>query len=318
VSTPDRVALAVKGAARVNPQFVRLDRVELCYDVRGPADGRPLLLIMGLDGPMIWWLEELCDKFIERDFRVIRYDNRDCGRTRWVGRPPRFRLLRTLLQRRGPYAIEDMAADAAGLLRHLEIDRAHVLGGSMGGMIAQALAIREPGRVLSLTSIASTPGGSAGGRPKLSIARLLLQGAPQEDDEAYVEHELRLWREMSGSGFKFDEQRLRRLAEDTWMWAPISRAASRRQLGAILLARDRTKELAGVRAPALVVHGTEDPVIRESGGAATAAAIPGAELIPIPGMGHEFPPEVWDRAVDAVDRIARRAETGAGSPVAPA
>jgi pimeloyl-ACP methyl ester carboxylesterase len=292
----------------VNAEFVELEKVTLCYEVRGPENGRPLLLIMGLDGPLIWWLDELCKKFIARGFRVIRFDNRDCGRTKWNDGAPKLPLLKSLLRGRGPYAIDDMAEDAAGLLRHLQIPRAHVVGGSMGGMIAQALAIRRPELVRSLTSIASSAGGRTGGRPEVGVGRLLLKGPPENDKAAYVEHELRVWRRMRGPGFRFDEVRLRRLAIETWDWEPVSKANSRRQLAAIFFARDRSEELRGLRVPARVIHGTDDPAIRVSGGLATAKAIPGAELNLIPGMGHEFPREIWDLAVDAIDRTAQRAE----------
>ena len=284
----------------------RVNGVELAYETIGDSSDPPLLLVMGLGMQMIHWDRELCDLLAARGFRVIRFDNRDSGRSTKV-RAPVPNLVRGMAGLRfdAPYLLEDMADDAFGLLDHLGVEAAHVVGASMGGMIAQTMAIRRPERVLSLTSIMSTTGERRAGRPKLRVWSVLTRRAPADRD-AYVEHFVRVFRMIGSKGFPFDEQRVRKLAA-----ASLERghhpAGTGRQLAAIMASGDRSDELRQLRVPTTVIHGKDDPLIPVRGGVATARAIPGAKLITVAGMGHDLPREVWPQVVDAVVETAERA-----------
>ncbi len=278
--------------------------VELCHETFGDAGGRPLLLVMGLGAPMIWWDEEFCESLAAQGFHVIRFDNRDSGRSsRMRGQA---NLAQAYLLRGAPYSLADMAADAAGLLDHLGVPAAHVAGASMGGMIAQTLAIRYPARVLSLTSIMSTTGSRLVGRPSPKAMSMLL-GARPRDRAEYVELAVRTFRVIGSPGYPFDEARMRERAERTFDRG-VHPGGTVRQLAAIMADRERTPKLRKVRVPALVVHGSRDPLVHVSGGRATARAIPGADLDIVPGMGHDLPRAVWPRVVAGITRIADRAK----------
>ena len=205
-----------------------------------------------------------------------------------------------------PYLLEDMADDAFALLDHLDIEAAHVMGASMGGMIAQTMAIRRPERVLSLISIMSTTGERRAGRPKLRVWSVLARRAPAGKD-AYVEYFVRVFRMIGSKGFPVDEERVRELAAVSYERGHHP-AGTGRQLAAIMASGDRTAQLGDLRVPTTVVHGRDDPLIPFRGGVATARAIPGAKLIAIPGMGHDLPREVWPQLVDAVAETAGRAQ----------
>ena len=279
--------------------------VELCHETFGDAGGRPLLLVMGLGAPMIWWDEEFCETLAAQGFYVVRFDNRDSGRSsRMRGRA---NLGQAYLLHRAPYSLADMAGDAAGLLDALGIPAAHVVGASMGGMIAQTLAIRHPERVLSLTSIMSSTGGRLVGRPSGKAMSMLLS-APPRNRADYVEMLVRTFRLIGSPGYPFDEERMRDRAERTFDRG-VHPGGTVRQLAAIMAERDRGPRLRRVRVPALVVHGARDPLVHVSGGRATARAIPGADLDVVPGMGHDLPRAVWPRVVKGITRIADRAET---------
>jgi pimeloyl-ACP methyl ester carboxylesterase len=214
-----------------------------------------LLLVMGLGGPLIWWDDEFCRQLTSRGFWVIRYDNRDCGRSSRIEGAPRPRPLWSLLgdTRSAAYTLDDMAADAAGLLDHLGVATAHVMGVSMGGMIVQTLAIEHPERVRSLVSIMSTTGRRTVGWASPSVARLLLRMPPRDRIE-YVERTVRMLRRISSPGFPFDAERMRRRAEATFDRG-LNPVGTARQMVAIAASGDRTEALGRVRAPALVVHG---------------------------------------------------------------
>ncbi|SEF29632.1 Pimeloyl-ACP methyl ester carboxylesterase [Amycolatopsis pretoriensis] len=285
-------------------QVTEVGGVELCHETFGDAGGRPLLLVMGLGAPMIWWDEEFCASLAAQGFRVVRFDNRDAGRSsRMRGRA---NLAQAYLLHSAPYSLADMAADAAGLLDALGIPAAHVVGASMGGMIAQTLAIRHPARVLSLTSIMSSTGGRLVGRPSGRAMSMLLSAPPRSRAE-YVEMLVRTFRLIGSPGYPFDEARMRDRAERTFDRG-VHPGGTLRQLAAIMAERDRAPRLRKVRTPALVVHGARDPLVHVSGGRATARAIPGADLDVVPGMGHDLPREVWPRIVRGITRIAERAE----------
>lgn len=280
--------------------------IEIAYETIGDSSNPALLLVMGLGTQLIHWDRELCELFAERGFHVIRFDNRDAGRSTRIDAPvPNLKRAMAGLGIDAPYLLDDMANDAFGLLDHLGIEAAHVAGASMGGMIAQTMAIRSPERVLSLTSIMSTTGERRVGRPKLRVWGVLLRRAPRDRDAA-VEYFVRVFRLIGSKGFPADEDRIRALAAEAYDRGH-SPAGTGRQLAAIMASGDRTERLRGLRVPTLVFHGRDDPLVPFRGGRATAEAIPGARLIGIPGMGHDLPRQVWPQLVDAVAETAARA-----------
>lgn len=281
--------------------------MELCYQTFGDPDGEPLLLVMGLNGPMTWWDPQLCSMLAEHGFFVVRFDNRDIGRSsRAQGRVGRAALVRAFLGLGGqaPYGIDDMAGDALGLMDHLGWESAHVAGVSMGGMIVQTMAIRAPSRVRSLTSIMSTTGRRTVGWQHPSLIPVLLSG--RSGREAYVEGSVTIGRRIGSPGFPQDDDAARARAEETWDRG-VSAAGTLRQMAAVVSQPDRSARLASLHVPAAVVHGLADKMVHASGGRATAAALPGAELLLVEGMGHDIPPELFPTITDVVARTAARA-----------
>ena len=280
--------------------------IEIAYETIGDPSHRPLLLVMGLGAQLIHWDLELCEQLADRGFWVIRFDNRDSGRSTQVDAPvPDLRRAMLGLRIEAPYRLEDMADDAFGLLDHLGVEAAHVMGASMGGMIAQTMALARPERVLSLTSIMSTTGERRAGRPRLRVWGVLMRQAPR-DREAYIESFVKTFRLIGSSGFPRDNDRLRELAAATYDRGHHT-AGTGRQLAAILASGDRTARLRSLAVPTTVIHGRDDPLVPFRGGRATAAAIPNARLIAVPGMGHDLPREVWPQLIDAVVETAGRA-----------
>jgi pimeloyl-ACP methyl ester carboxylesterase len=280
--------------------------IEIVYETIGDPADPPLLLVMGLGMQLIHWEMELCELLAARGFRVIRFDNRDAGLSTQIdARVPNLARAFAGLKIDAPYLLDDMADDAVGLLDHLGIEAAHVAGASMGGMIGQAMAIRHPDRVLSLTSIMSTTGERRVGRPKLRVWGVLARRAPRDKD-AYVDYFLRVFRLIGSKGFPSDEDRIRELAAASYERAHRP-AGTARQLAAIMASPDRTEQLRRLKLPATVFHGRADPLVPFRGGRATAEAIPGARLVAIPGMGHDLPREVWPRLADAIAETAARA-----------
>jgi pimeloyl-ACP methyl ester carboxylesterase len=272
----------------------RANGIELEYETilapGGDPHGPPLVMIMGLGSQMIVWPDELCQLIAARGLRVIRYDNRDVGLST---RPA------------AGYTLDDMADDAAGLLDALDLPTAHVVGASMGGYIAQLLALRHPRRVSSLCIIMSSTGARDVGQPEPDILPMLMQPMPTER-EAYIEFRLRISRRLSSTGYPFDEPRLRALAGAAFdrSFFPLG---GQRQLAAVIASYDRTAKLAELRVPTLVIHGTDDPIVAKSGGEALARAIPGAELRIFPGMGHDLPAALWPTFADAIAANVARA-----------
>ena len=282
--------------------------VELCYQTFGDPDGEPLLLVMGLGGPMTWWDTELCRMLATEGFYVVRYDNRDTGRSSRIrARVTRGQLVRAFGGRKAkaPYTMSDLAGDAVALMDHLGVDSAHVAGISMGGMIAQTVAIEHPRRVRSLTSIMSTTGRRTVGwqDPRL-IPSLIAPRKPGR--ESYVETSVAFWAVIGSPGWPADPERLTARAGETFDRG-YSASGMMRHMMAILKQPDRTPRLRSLRVPALVVHGTADKMVHVSGGRSTAAAIPGAELLLVEGMGHDLPPELFETFVGAIRRTADRA-----------
>jgi pimeloyl-ACP methyl ester carboxylesterase len=291
----------------------RANGIELAYETFGAKGAPPLLLVMGLGSQMLLWPEEFCEALAGRGFCVIRFDNRDVGlssRIDEAGMPDVGAIVAALMQGRpvtsAPYLLSDMADDTAGLLGALGLPGAHVVGASMGGMIAQTLAIRHPGRVRSLTSIMSTTGDPALPPARPEAMAVLMTPAPT-GREAYLEYSVHVWRTIGSPGFPFDEKGVRQTAERVFERG-IHPAGVARQLVAILASGSRKKALAGVRAPTLVIHGAADPLIPVEGGRDTAASVPGAELLVIEGMGHDLPRGAWPRLLDAISRHAEAAE----------
>jgi pimeloyl-ACP methyl ester carboxylesterase len=295
----------------MNEQFCDVGRgIPLCYETFGEESAPPILLIMGLATQMIGWPEEFCEQLAARGFYVVRFDNRDSGRSTHVhGRPPTPGQL--LRRRIDPvlYKLSDMAGDAVGLMRELNLEPAHIVGVSMGGMIAQTVAAEHPASVRSLVSIMSTTGNRWKGQPAFRIYRYLLRRAPSDRD-GFVEHLTRVFAAIGSSGLPRDEDRVREIAGLSYDRGHDP-AASGRQLGAIIASGDRTAQLRGITAPTLVIHGSRDPMVNRSGGVATARAIPGARMFTIKGMGHDLPSAAWPQLLDAISEHAHAAERSA-------
>ncbi|HVC06109.1 MAG TPA: alpha/beta hydrolase [Solirubrobacterales bacterium] len=278
--------------------------IEIAYQEIGDPGGEPLMLVMGLGMQMLGWHEELCGALAARGFRVVRFDNRDIGcstKMDSAGVPNRLDMF---LGRRSTaaYLLQDMAADIAGLMDHLEIESAHMVGASMGGMIAQTLAIGSPERVRTLVSMMSTTGNLRVGRPAAKTFGTLM-AHPARSREGAIEQALRTFRVIGSPGYPMDERHLRDVAGASYDRGH-SRAGVVRQMHAITASGDRTPALRELRLPATVIHGSCDPLINPSGGRATAAAIPGARLRIIEGMGHDLPRLLWPTFVDEIAATA--------------
>ena len=278
-------------------------RISLAYEEIG--SGEPLVLVAGLGQQLHSWPTAFCERLAERGYQVIRFDNRDeGGSTHLRYRPP---SIWASLRRRWPaeqYDLADMATDTVGLLDALDLADVHIVGASMGGMIAQTVAALHPERVRTLTSIMSNTGARGVGRPALSTW-LLMAGKPGRTREEAQERAVRIFRHIGSHGFPFDEAEVREIAGLGFDRDP-SPAGVARQLAAIFRSGDRTKLLASITAPTLVIHGDRDRMVNPTGGAATARAIAGARLETIPGMGHDLPKGAWPRLVDLIDSHARQ------------
>jgi pimeloyl-ACP methyl ester carboxylesterase len=266
--------------------------IEIYYETYGSPADPALMLINGFGSQMIRWPEPFRAAFTEAGFHLVAFDNRDVGLSTQCGDLP-------------PYTLEDMADDAAALLDHLGIDKVHVAGMSMGGMIAQLVAIRHPERVLTLASIMSTTGGDRVVPAAPEVMSALLP-PPAKDRDEYIENTLRGLKVYGSVGFEFDEAEARALCADSYdrCHSPEGRV---RQLLAIQTTPDRLAGLRALAVPTVVIHGEDDPLVPFANGEQTAEAIPGAELVGIPGMGHDLPRGAWPALVDAIVTNARRA-----------
>lgn len=283
--------------------------VELCYQTFGSPEGEPLVLVMGLGGPMTWWDKDLCTMLAEAGFQVVRFDNRDTGRSsRAPGRVSRRRLVASFLGHRGkvPYTLGDMAGDAFGLMDHLGWDSAHVVGVSMGGMIVQTMAIDQPSRVRSMTSIMSTLGKRSVGWQHPSLLPILI-ARRRLGREAYVASSAKVARLIGSPAYPAEAAAERARSEETFDRG-VSASGVLRQMLAILNQPDRSQGLASLRVPCAIIHGAADKMVHVSGGRATARAIPGAELLVIDGMGHDMPRDLWETWTEVIRRTADRAE----------
>jgi pimeloyl-ACP methyl ester carboxylesterase len=281
-------AVSTTGIAQANG-------IELCFETFGDPADPSVLLVMGTGVQMTEWEPEFVAAFVDRGFHVVRYDHRDVG-------------LSTRFESGATYTLHDMADDAIGLLDALGIEHAHIVGASMGGMVAQCIAISHPQRVASLCSIMSTTGAAGVGTSRRDAREAMTAPRPSSRD-GVIEVAVERAQLLRGGGFPFDEEMIRRRAAAAYDRAeyPEGRA---RHVAAILATGDRTEALRSVGAPTVVIHGAADPLVHVSGGGATAAAIPGASLVVIPGMGHEFPTGARPLVVDAVVENAARVVAG--------
>jgi pimeloyl-ACP methyl ester carboxylesterase len=297
------VAASAELSAPVSPG------VELCYQTFGDPEADPLLLVMGLGGPMNWWDSAFCTLLAQSGFYVIRYDNRDTGRSsRGTGRVSRAMLVQAFLRRpvKPPYSLVDLAYDGFGLLDHLGIESAHVTGVSMGGMIAQTMAIEEPARVRSLVSIMSTTGRKTVGWLDPTLVPMML-GRRGTSLEEYLEMSVKGSASIGSPDYPEDDESARARAQETWDRG-LNPAGVMRHMMAVLTQANRSRALHSLRIPVTVIHGMKDRMVHVSGGRATAQAIPGAQLLLIPGMGHNLPPALFETFRDAIRRTADRAE----------
>jgi pimeloyl-ACP methyl ester carboxylesterase len=296
LETPSPVAHTPEHFADANGQ-------RLCWDSFGNPSHPALLLIMGLGAQMVLWDDDFCEILARHGFYVMRFDNRDIGRSAAFTNAAVD--LHDIMQRhmRGepisaPYLLRDMAADAAALLTALGIARAHVVGASMGGMIAQEMAINHADRLLSLTSIMSTTGDPKLPPPLPEAVAVMMTPPPRDRDE-YIRNFCRNWIVLRAGRFPEDEARDPARAARFWERG-LNPLGVTRQMAAIFASGDRTPALQGVNLPALVIHGAADPLVPLTSGRATAAAIPGARMIEVPGMGHAIPVITWPQIIGAI------------------
>jgi pimeloyl-ACP methyl ester carboxylesterase len=289
--------------SRDNSGTVTANGIEIAYETFGAPSGRPLLLVMGLGAPMVVWRPELCQLLADHGFFVIRFDNRDVGRSTHLRGAPMPNLMAALAGdvSGATYTLDDMAEDGFGLLDALGIPAAHVMGVSLGGMIVQTMAALHPDRVLSLTSISSTPA------PMLSNpkpeAQQALMTPPPATREAAIARMLDLSRIVGSPAYETDEVWAQQLGGMMWDLG-TDVAGVLRQTMAIYASGDRTEAVRRIKLPTLVIHGDSDPLINVSAGRFTAEIIEGAELLVIPGMGHDLPRQVWPTMVDAISAVA--------------
>jgi pimeloyl-ACP methyl ester carboxylesterase len=289
--------------------------VTICAQAFGEPDGPPVLLIMGLGMQMVRWHESFVEQLTDRGFYVIRFDNRDSGRSTFFNDVPLPRLRQLLTRRFDPrqYKLTDMAQDTAGLLDALGLDTVHVVGASMGGMIAQTLAAEHPRRVRSLTSIMSNTGSRWAGNPALRSYPILLSRSPPRELDAYLARQIAVHKQIGSPGLPGDDPIFLEITRRSFERNSDPRGTGR-QLAAILASGDRTRQLRTISAPTLVIHGDRDRLVNISGGRATARAIPGAELHVVRGMGHDLPARDWPEVIGSISHHIRSVETGRDRP----
>jgi pimeloyl-ACP methyl ester carboxylesterase len=285
---------------------VSANGLELAYQSFGDPAKPAILLIMGLGTQLIAWPDAMCRALADSGYHVVRYDNRDVGESSWMDGPAPS-IPQVLLQREEPaYRLSDMADDALGLMDGLGIDQAHVVGASLGGFIAQTIALTQPERVLSLTLMMTSTGSARVGRPKPALLRQLLRSRDVPDRGAAVDITVEVFAEISKGGFPIDINYIRRLAEVSYDRG-FNPAGRLRQLTAALVQPNRTKALRQIALPTLVMHGLADPLIAPSGGIALANAIPGSKLVGFSGMAHDLPRPLLPSFVAEILEVAQRA-----------
>lgn len=291
--------------------LANVNGISLCYQTFGEPTHPPLLLVMGLGTQMIHWDERFCEQLSARGFYVIRFDNRDIGKSTHLSKAKVPGLPSVMANQwfgkslRVPYHLSNMADDALALLDHLNIAQCHVVGVSMGGMIGQCMAIQAPHKILSLTSIMSTTGDQKLPKPKKSVVLKIMQPPPKEHEQ-YIEYALKLWKLLHGNHYPFDHQRIKKLLNAAKQRS-YSPAGVWRQTCAILATPDRTAKLQQLSLPCLVLHGDIDPLVPVECGMATAKAIPGSTLKILPGMGHTLPEQLWTEMIDSIVAVSESA-----------
>ena len=294
----------------------KINGINIEYEVHGADNGEPLLMIMGLGSQMTRWPPAFYEKLVAKGFRVIRFDNRDVGLSqKFSGAPSVESVVGALIQGQKPdipYTLDDMAADAVGVLDHLGIKRAHVSGASMGGMIGQLVAADYSERVLSFTAVFTTTGNPAlpPSTPEAMAVLTARAPDPKKDLEAYLDQAVINQRTIGSPGFPFDEKIMReRLRSDVLRCYEPAGVA--RQLAAVIANGDRRPKLGKIKAPTVVLHGDSDPLVNVEGGKDLAANVPGAELRIVAGMGHDLPVALYDTIVDAICCAVERAKVSA-------
>ena len=288
-------------------------RIDVAYEERGARDEYPtVLLVMGLAAQLVHWPLGFVAALVSRGLHVVRFDNRDSGRTTHMYDAPPADVAAALAGdlSSASYTLSDMAADAVGLLSALDVEAAHIVGASMGGEIAQTIAIEHPSRVRSLTSIMATTGNRSVGQPHPETMRALFGGPPARTRDDVIARAVQSHTIVGSPGFPADLEAVAETAGLAYDRA-YDESAIARQAVAQVASGDRTERLRAVAVPTLVVHGLADTLRDPSGGRATAAAVPGAELVLIEGMGHDLPPGIWDRLADLIAENVRRGETRA-------
>ncbi|MEU7453987.1 alpha/beta fold hydrolase [Streptosporangium roseum] len=281
--------------------------IELAYETFGPPDGEPLLLISGTGVQMLIFPEDLCHALVDLGFQVARFDNRDTGLSTHLADAPAPGWFTTMIRpSSAPYRLEDMAGDAVAVLDALGWESAHLVGTSLGGMIAQTLAIRHPSRVRTLTSIMSTPAARIGTMPKMATLKAILKisGMPVTSPDQAAQEAVAMKRLIGSPRYPFDEREVGDIGRRSYERHPGTPEGDARQRAAVAVSGDRRRALAKVRIPTLVLHGEDDPIIRLRAGRATADAIPGARLVTYPGMGHDLPRALWPSILDQIRSLA--------------
>ena len=297
------------------PRIARANGIDICYEIFGEASAEPMLLIMGLGGQMVLWDDAFCEQIAVRGFRVIRFDNRDVGQSSKFTGGKRLTWLELLKLRflkipvTAPYTLRDMAEDTIALMDVLGIRSAHMVGASMGGMIAQEIAITFPERVRSLISIMSTTGNPKLPQPAREAISILMAPPPRSRDE-YIARFERNWKVLRAGRFPEDEALDSSRAERIFDRG-LNPAGVGRQIRAVLASGSRKERLRKVKAPTLVIHGTADPLVDPKAGQDTAVSIPGAKLMMVQGMGHAIPMAKWPEIIDAIDKHAHWASAKA-------
>jgi len=285
--------------------------LKINFDSFGDPSHPAMIMIMGLGTQMIHWDENLCKILASQGFWVIRFDNRDIGKSTWLKNLPVPGLMGFLTNTwfgnklNAPYLLNDMADDALGLMDALHIDKAHFVGASMGGMIAQCVALKASERVISLTSIMSTTGDRSLPKAKMRVGMTLIRPMPKDIDQS-IEHRLNVWKMLHMDNFPFDLERITKLIRYS-RERGFNPAGLSRQLAAIVDSPDRTEQLKNLMTPSLVIHGDQDPLVPVESGYATAGALPNSKLKILKGMGHTLPEQLWPEITDGIVDLARTA-----------